>query len=213
MSMESSLAAPRNPRPMNPEARFLESLRAVAAGAARIDLDTIQSALSVAFPHLDGSPDRRAKLREMLDTLAASRLLRIPADRKRGWQNKPAPPLPLRVTLVRETPQKSPSFDHRRFPWVRELAFIAELPLLHTPEDALRLHRFFKNGGGNGPIVPTKERSWQIFGEEKRLDDLQRGELFNIGRLTLEMLRCHTGTQILAFSRLSVCRERAGAHR
>ena len=98
MSMESSLAAPRNPRPMNPEARFLEYLRAVAAGAARIDLDTIQSALSVAFPHLDGSPDRRAKLREMLDTLAGSQLLRLPVDRKRGWQNKPAPPLPLRVT-------------------------------------------------------------------------------------------------------------------
>jgi Uncharacterized protein conserved in bacteria C-term(DUF2220) len=186
---------------MNPEARLFESLQSVANGAARIGLDDIHRALSAAFPQLDGSPSRRAKLREMLDELAGSQVLRLPADRRRGWQNQPAPALPFRVTLVRQESEKAARLDHRRFPWVREMGFIVELPLLHTPGDALRLHEFFKNGGGRSPIVPTKERSWQIFGEEKRLDDLQRGELFGEGRLTLEMLRCQNVTQILAFAR------------
>ncbi|MBE7156936.1 MAG: hypothetical protein INR62_00620 [Rhodospirillales bacterium] len=84
---------------------------------------------------------------------------------------------------------------------MRELAFVAGLPLLHTADDALRLHEFFRNGGGRRPWVPTKERSWQIFGEEKRLDGLQRGELFGEGRLTLAALRCRNVTQILPFAR------------
>ncbi|HEY5706184.1 MAG TPA: Wadjet anti-phage system protein JetD domain-containing protein [Terrimicrobiaceae bacterium] len=190
----------KTPREMAPEDRFLDSLRVEAAGAARLDLDQIQRAFSTTFPHFDGSPNRRAKLREMLDALAAGQLVRLPADRKRAWQNQPAPALPLRLALVRETADKPARFDHQRFPWVRELAFIAELPLLHTPEEARHLHDFFKNGGASSPFVPTKERSWQIFGKEKRLNDLQHGQLFDVGRLTLELLRCRNVTQILAFS-------------
>jgi hypothetical protein len=140
----------------------------------------------------------------MLDTLAAGHLVRLPADRKRSWQNRPAPALPLTLILLRQSAEKVARLDHKCFPWVREMAFIAEFPILHIPEDVLRLHEFFKSGGGLSPIVPTKERSWQIFGEEKRLDELQRGQLFEEGRLTLDLLRCRNITQILAFSRAPI---------
>jgi hypothetical protein len=187
-----------------PEERFLTALRTEAANAARLNLGQIQRAFSAAFPHLDGSPNRRAKLASLLDSLVALYSLRLPADRVRGWQNLPVPALPLRITLTRRAVQKATRFDHRSFPWAREIAFVAEFAVLHTPEDVMRIHEFFKNGGAHSPIVPTKERSWQIFGNEKRLDELHCGQFFEGGRLTLDLLRCRSVTQILAFSRAPV---------
>ena len=85
-----------------PDERFIAALRAEAQGAARLTLDGIQRAFSAAFPHLDGAPNRRARLAAMLDTLLAGNIIRLPADRKRGWQNRPLPALPLRIgqTLI-----------------------------------------------------------------------------------------------------------------
>lgn len=187
-----------------PEERLLLGLRAEAAGAARIGLESIQRAFSAAFPHLNGTPQRRAKLAGMLETLATGHFLRLPADRKRGWQNRPAPPLPLNIVLMRPATANVRRFDHKSFPWAHEIAFVAEFAVLHTLADAMSLHEFFKKGGARSPIVPTKERSWQIFGDEKRLDELQSGQLFDNGRLTLDLLRCRNVTQILAFSRAPV---------
>lgn len=199
MSMESSLDVANQPVEIF-ESRLLASLRAEAANAARLELDGIQRAFSAAFPHLDGSPNRRMKLLETLQNLAAAGYIRLPADRKRRWQNQPAPALPLRLTLARLSVKAAQRFDQRSFPWAPEIAFVADFPVLHTPDDALSIHEFFKRGGSQSPIVPTKERSWQIFGDEKRLDELQCGQLFGKGRLTLDLLRCRNVTQILAFS-------------
>jgi hypothetical protein len=41
------------------------------------------------------------------------------------------------------------------------------------------------------PHVPIKERSWEIFGEEKKLETLTATKLFDLGPLTLETLRCY----------------------
>jgi hypothetical protein len=140
----------------------------------------------------------------MLESLAAAHHVQLPADRKRGWQNRPTPALPLRLRFPQPSVPKLDRFDHKRFPWAPEMAFIADFPILHIVEDAMHLHEFFKNGGGQSPIVPTKERSWQIFHNEKRLDELQYGQLFENGRLTLDRLRCRNVTQILAFSQSPV---------
>jgi len=39
--------------------------------------------------------------------------------------------------------------------------------------------------------VPHRERSVQLFGNEKRLDALLRTKLFTSGALTLALLRCY----------------------
>ena len=47
---------------------------------------------------------------------------------------------------------------------------------------------------GREPVpAPTRERSLQIFGDEKRLDDLRKGDLALFeGRVTLADLHCYT---------------------
>ncbi len=79
----------------------------------------------------------------------------------------------------------------REFAWAPPLAFVREARL-NIPFGELRqLNDFLQHGGGERPLVPVKERSLEIFGDEKRLDSLVRSSaLFGEGRLTPEALRC-----------------------
>jgi len=79
----------------------------------------------------------------------------------------------------------------RAWAWESELHFCATARLLVPYEDVRRLDAFLKEGGRSRLLVPIKERSLHIFGDEKRLDELYRGSaLFDEGRMTLTALRC-----------------------
>ncbi len=79
----------------------------------------------------------------------------------------------------------------REYPWVPELEFVREADLNLPFEELARLNEFLASGGRQRPVVPIKERSLQIFGEEKRLDSLLASALFRSGRLDLRAdLRC-----------------------
>ena len=90
----------------------------------------------------------------------------------------------------------------REFPWVPDLAFAADGGLNLPFEDLVRLHEFLHPGAPNRPVVPIKERSLQIFGREKRLDELADSLLFRPGRLELRThLRCEPVGVPLAWRR------------
>lgn len=96
--------------------------------------------------------------------------------------------------------------DTRRildFPWVPEMAFVREARLQISFAELRQLHHFLANGGSARPIVPVKERSLEIFGDEKRLDALLDTVLFRApDRLDLRKhLRCETVGVPLAWQR------------
>lgn len=184
---------------MDSEQHFLAELHRASDERVTLKLDDVQRAFGVAYPQLDGSAERRAKLRAKLEALRDTGALRLPANQKQDWEPQPAPALPRWVRLVRAKVEAAPRFDHRSYPWVKELEFIVTLQNLATPDVALRLHEFLKNDGRTRPLVPMKERAWELFGDEKALDSLQHGQLFGEGKLTLDHLRCRDVTQILAF--------------
>jgi hypothetical protein len=74
--------------------------------------------------------------------------------------------------------------------WAPELSFLANMRVGIPREDLNLLNEFFVRGGGTKPMVPVKERSIELFGDEKRLDSLLVTTLFRSGHLRLEMLRC-----------------------
>lgn len=172
------------------EARLLAALE--SATTAKVSLETVQAAFSQACPELNNHTERRARLADALVKLESKQRITLPVNRRKDWQTFVAPALPNWIRLVREKePQVAKTFVHSQFPWVEEMRFIAALPTLSSPVEARQLHDFFKNGGSLLPTVPTKERSWQIFGHEKRLEELVSGkQFFGPGRLTLEMLKC-----------------------
>jgi hypothetical protein len=94
------------------------------------------------------------------------------------------------VKLPRETVSADKP-DLRAIPWSPELRFLATTRVFVSLADLLKLQDFFARGGRERLSVPIKERSLEIFGDEKRLDQLARGSaLFGEGRLTPEKLCC-----------------------
>jgi hypothetical protein len=120
---------------------------------------------------------------------------------KDGWDTVALPALPRWIKLSRETLLEEKA-DLRTIPWAPELRFLANARVGVPLSDLLKLQEFFASGGRSRLVVPLKERSLQIFGDEKRLDRLWQGStLFGEGRLSLEMLRCRSAPVPLAWSR------------
>lgn len=92
-------------------------------------------------------------------------------------------------------------FDPGAVAWEPELAFLREERSLVAADDLLALNRFFREGGRELPIVPVKERSIRIFGDEKRLDALRGTALLREGRLSLAALRAAVAPEPLGWRR------------
>jgi hypothetical protein len=73
----------------------------------------------------------------------------------------------------------------REFPWEPELSFLRDVRLNLSFAELQLLNTFLEDRSQVRDIVPIKERSLQIFGDEKRLDLLFPSALFRPGRLDL----------------------------
>lgn len=91
--------------------------------------------------------------------------------------------------------------DLAGIPWEAELAFLREMRVGLGADDLLAMNRFLAEGGRDRPMVPVKERSLEIFGDEKRLDALLVTAPFRTGRLTLGTLRCAAVAEPLGWCR------------
>lgn len=157
-------------------------------------------AFQEAHPEQAVTTAARSILRDLLDQIFLDGLAEPPKARA-GWDQSAKPLLPRWIRLPRSRLENS-KVDLRSIPWAPELRF---LPTIHTSvlvEDLLKLQRFFAESGRALPIVPLKERSIHIFGDEKRLDELySSSNLFNPGRLTLEQLRACAIAEPLGWKR------------
>ena len=85
--------------------------------------------------------------------------------------------------------------------WAPELAFLKQHRISVAAEDLLLLNQFFRKPHMHRIVVPVKERSLEIFGDEKRLDALLVTSLFRSDRLTLELLQCQLVGEPLGWKR------------
>lgn len=92
-------------------------------------------------------------------------------------------------------------FDPSTIQWEPEMQFVVVAKATVNPQDLLRLNDFFKSRDGRRPVVPIKERSLQIFGDEKRLDALAGSALFRADRLSLDLLQCEIVGEPLGWRR------------
>ncbi|MEN9574219.1 MAG: hypothetical protein RL514_2074 [Verrucomicrobiota bacterium] len=89
----------------------------------------------------------------------------------------------------------------REFAWVPELAFLREARVSLPFGELRQLNDFFQTGGRDRELVPIKERSLQLFDDEKRLDVLADSALFRDGRLNLAQVRCEIVPEPLGWKR------------
>jgi hypothetical protein len=166
---------------------------ALPDGKRQVDVTAVFNALADRIPSLKTDPDRWALFVDLLIAAEAEELIVLPSQDGDGWNKDvfPARPRWVRLPPVKEIKE---TFDHRAFPWNPVLCFLAGERGLPggIREAALAIQRFLTSGGASRPQVPLKERSFDIFGNEKRLDGLRHSEiLFGPGRVSLGLLRCY----------------------
>jgi hypothetical protein len=176
----------------------LESVQsALSAGRRQTDAAAVFNALSERMPRLRNVPDRWELFVELLIAAESEDLIVLPARNGDGWNQHL---VPARPKWVRLPPLQTPrdDFDHRAFPWNPRLSFLAEQSRLPkgVREAALSVQRFLARGEWAPIFVPIKERSYDIFEDEKRLEGLQHSTiLFGANKLSLEHLRCYVVPQ------------------
>ena len=166
---------------------------AVPLGRTQADVLSVFNALADRMPRLKTDRDRWDTFIDLLVAAETEGLIVLPSRRGTGWSQEVTPARPQWVRLA-ATREPKESFDHRGFPWNPALSFLAGKKSLPTGirEAAVSIQQFFAKNGLSRPLVPVKERSFDIFGEEKRLGALQHSEiLFGPGKLSLKQLRCY----------------------
>lgn len=173
-----------------PQNEFAAALRQAASGRVTIELPAIWQCFYAARPELKSDMTSRARLAADLRTLAESEVISLPAS-KSSFDRTALPLLPRFVRLVGKLAAPEVKFDHRTFPWSLPMSFVAGLARLPNPMIARRLNDFFRGDWASRVPVPVKERSYEIFGNEKTLERILDGQFGYEGRLTLEILRCY----------------------
>ena len=165
----------------------------------RIPIELLWDAMAKALP----SPIA-GDLRQTLHTLIAGIELRgfsLPKSKKL-FDHTAQPPLPKWVQRSEKTnDDKKFWLDPKTYLWARELTFLAEGRRLPDYQQWQMLDNWLKSGGRNAPIVPVRERSFEIFNDEKLLDDFSKTQPFKQGRIELSVLRCVITPEPLAWEK------------
>jgi hypothetical protein len=176
---------------------LLDALLEAARGRRRLGRAEVWRAFQRVHPLEAVADDARERLIARLRALAAEGRLSLPAEAGSSWDRSARPAFPEWVLLPRSEPPL-PVVDVKAVPWAPELAFVRELPKVEHVDALLAIQRFLAAGGRSRPLVPMRERSVQLLGDEKRLERLARTPLFEEGRLTLALLRCFSMAPPLA---------------
>lgn len=160
-----------------------------ASPVQRVELVDLYAA-AVAFDRsLATTPSARSEIREALDELVAAGQVVFPVSRQH-FDTREEPPLPKWVRLPpRRRPGRAPR-DVRVWPAALEVA--GRIAARDDEIGVLEIAAvFLRDKGASRPSVPVRERSLELFGDEKRLDRLKSTRLFTSGALTMDLLRCH----------------------
>lgn len=133
------------------------------------------------------SGQQRNILRGILDAFESAKLIEFPRSPS-GWDRGAVPHIPNWV--VRPRPRVVKEYAENII-WAPELMFLASK---REPADSLWLmvDAWLKETRGKGLLrKPVRERSLDIFGNEKTLDDLQRTQPFKDGLISLDTMQCY----------------------
>jgi hypothetical protein len=143
---------------------------------------------ATACPELAEQPDRRTRLAELLQTAAEIGDIVLPRG-PRSWDKTGGVALPGFVALT-AVHSPSPPVVSADYAWHPLLAFAAAERNRLRLESAQRINEWLKTDPDLRLVVPIKERSLEIFADEKRLDQLRGGTTMLFGQLSLAALGC-----------------------
>jgi hypothetical protein len=129
---------------------------------------------------------QREALMAVLDELRENGLVEFPRSDKL-WDRSALPHLPA---WVNKLPPKKQAKDVARVIWSPELAFLAE-QIIRQDSPWVKVDAWLKKCRGKKlELKPIRERSLEIFGDEKALDRVVGLTPFKQGQISLESLGC-----------------------
>ena len=167
--------------------RFWQTLLAAHPRRTQFELEQLLISFRQALPHLQGDAEARSVLARLLAELEQIGALRQPRQsNRRAYDHSERTPLPKRIVRL----DRPRSAHAEAVMWRPELAFARDLGI-HLREELLAIQEWLRKAGSSAPLVALRERSVEIFGDEKRLDALLGTQLFARDHLTLNLLRCY----------------------
>lgn len=153
---------------------------------AKVPMEDYLRGFADAHPEWAQEGDFTRRALAALQALEATGLLRLPQDR-RHYDPSGEPRLPYFVTVPRQG--RAPAEKPREIVWVPELAFATTLSHASRLQKLAILNTFIiENRSLLQDCIPYRERSLEIFGDEKALDRMldQNGKIF--GKLDLRVI-------------------------
>lgn len=175
------------PAPLSASAAALNAAIEYLTPAAKVPLAQVTGAFKAACPATAGTVQARTVLASLLQELAEGDLITLPKGRA-GW-DPGSPPLPHWIRPP--APKREPATRSASPIWRKELGWAALADLSTAQIETLKAINTWLRDTDDGTeiaTVPMRERSWEIFGDEKRLDKLLPTALFAPGRLSLGLL-------------------------
>lgn len=166
------------------------SVHVTQASRQKIEIEDLYRAAVTFDRSLATAPSARDEIRSAIDELVAAGQVTLPSG-ARHFDTRDTPPAPK---WVRRTPRERVAREPKT-PRVWPPALESAGRLASREDEILLLESvaaFLRDGGSNRPSVPLRERSLELFGDEKRIDRLLSTRLFTSGALTLDLLRCHS---------------------
>jgi hypothetical protein len=151
----------------------------------RVQLAELWELLDQIDPSSRMDVGRRRILSELITELAAADVAELPAAR--SYDRSEIPALPRFLTLPRDSPAPEP---RKAVVWHPSLAWVPQASLTRSQMHTVEQVNQWLHDSRDHLVVPSRERSLEVFGDEKALDRLVGTALFGPGRLSLELLRC-----------------------
>ncbi|RKZ42490.1 MAG: hypothetical protein DRQ49_01740 [Gammaproteobacteria bacterium] len=173
--------------------------QALSLDKHRIPIELLWDAMAKALPEQIAG-DSRQTLHALITGIEL-RGFSLPKTKKL-FDHTAQPPLPKWV----QQPEKANDdkillLEPKTYLWARELTFLADGRRLPNYQQWQMLDNWLKSGGRNAPIVAVRERSFEIFNDEKLLDEFSKTQPFKQGRIELSVLRCVITPEPLAWEK------------
>lgn len=154
----------------------------------KISYEEIVQIYNITFPEYKNIVDKNQRIMEVLKELEKEEKLLFP---KTKWNKIVVPHIPPYIKIPIKNDNKEKIIKLQQISWISKLSFANELKTLEQLESLSKINNFFiENQNNKLCTIPIRERSMQIFGDEKKLDRLhKKGKLFG-DRLTLVELKC-----------------------
>ena len=158
----------------------------------RRSFEFVNQAHLEAFPQYRNNPEQSAHLWSSLEYLVEKNQLELPSQAGKSWITG-NPRLPKWVSIITTAePDKSPIPE--KYAWHPKIAPFVEDLNVSQKKSAFKISEYLKLHKGRGSfevLIPRRERSLKIFGDEKKLDRLASKGLLLSGNLKLTDIGCH----------------------